>query len=87
MDGMQPSNDMIIVLFFGRVADVMKTRRMEIPLPSMALSLYDLREQVFAGQAIAASNVCMSINQIVVRADQALQPGDEVAFFSVFSGG
>lgn len=84
---MQPTYDSIIVLFFGRAADIMKTRRLDFALSGAGLTLYDLRDQVFSGHLPLANSLRMSVNQSVVSADQALHAGDEVAFFSVFSGG
>ncbi|EGF93397.1 thiS family protein [Asticcacaulis biprosthecium C19] len=68
------------VLFFGRMADVAGARRKTCD----AVRLLTLRESFF-GADVAA--VRMSVNQVQVFADQALNDGDEVAFFSVFSGG
>ena len=75
---------MIDILFFGRVSDLIGKRRMDMALPAGGLSLFELREQLFAGHE---DNVRMSVNQKVVSLDQPLNDGDEVAFFSVFSGG
>lgn len=68
------------VLFFGRMADVAGTRR----TLNDAGSLFALRDSLFGADTAA---VRMSVNQVQVFADQALTDGDEVAFFSVFSGG
>ena len=75
---------MIDILFFGRVSDLIGKRRMDLALPAGGLSLFGLREQLFAGNH---EGVRMSVNQKVVSLDQPLNDGDEVAFFSVFSGG
>ena len=75
---------MIDVLFFGRVADDTGKRRMQIALPGEGLSLSALRAQLFSEDD---ARLRMSVNQIVVTGDQNLRDGDEVAFFSVFSGG
>ncbi|ESQ75579.1 MoaD/ThiS family protein [Asticcacaulis sp. AC402] len=71
----------VAVLFFGRMADVAGVRQMS----READRLYALRDGVLAGAD--AKDVRMSVNQVQVFADQDLQDGDEVAFFSVFSGG
>jgi molybdopterin synthase sulfur carrier subunit len=76
---------MIDVLFFGRVADRMGQRRTQIDLPAEGLSLLALRARLFADDD--DSKVLMSVNQVIQSGDQALRDGDEVAFFSVFSGG
>lgn len=75
---------MIDILFFGRVADILGKRRMTIKLPPEGLTLFDLRQMVISQPDV---RLRMSVNQRVVTADQALASGDEVAFFSVFSGG
>ncbi len=74
---------MITVLFFGRMADAAGTRRMEIAMPESGLRLAMLRAQVLPGQTGAR----MSLNRVVIRDDADVADGDEVAFFSVFSGG
>ncbi len=74
---------MITVLFFGRIADIAGVRRLEVAMPEQGLALLALRDQVLGGVA----DVRMSLNRDVVREDRALADGDEVAFFSVFSGG
>lgn len=74
---------MITVLFFGRMADVAGTRRLEIAWPEEGLWLHALRERLLPGEMAAR----MSVNRQIMRADRPLADGDEVAFFSVFSGG
>ena len=82
---------MIVVMFFGRVADLAGQRRTEMPPSSAGDSLFSLRDRLLnqalsAGQ-IAPGDVHMSLNRIVRRSDEPVADGDEVAFFSVFSGG
>lgn len=72
---------MITVLFFGRMTDLAGRRRVEIP--DEAATLFGLRDRWLAG----AAGVHMSVNRDVVREDRKLRDGDEVAFFSIFSGG
>ena len=76
---------MVEVLFFGRMADVAGRRRTTIEPPAGGLSLIALRDSLFDDATRAV--VRMSVNQVQVTADQALNDGDEVAFFSLFSGG
>ena len=76
---------MIDILFFGRVADMQGKRRLAMALPQEGLSLFALRLRLFNGEA--DDRMRMSVNQVMVTADQPLNDGDEVAFFSVFSGG
>ena len=76
---------MIDILFFGRVADMQGKRRLAMALPEEGLSLLTLRLRLFNGEV--DERMRMSVNQVMVTADQPLHDGDEVAFFSVFSGG
>jgi molybdopterin synthase sulfur carrier subunit len=82
---------MIAVLFFGRMADVIGQRRIEISSAPEGESLVALRDRLLgpaiADGRIAVDAVHMSLNRTVIRADAQLADGDEVAFFSVFSGG
>lgn len=80
---------MINVLFFGKVADVLGTRARSID--AVGAYLFTVRDQLFAevlrDGRLSAADIRMSVNRQVVTADVALSDGDEVAFFSVFSGG
>jgi molybdopterin synthase sulfur carrier subunit len=76
---------MIDILFFGRVADMQGKRRLAMAFPEGGLSLFALRLRLFDGEG--DDRMRMSVNQVIVTADQPLHDGDEVAFFSVFSGG
>ncbi len=76
---------MVEVLFFGRMADVAGRRRMTVDWPVEGLSLIALRDSLFDEATRAA--VRMSVNQRQITMNQALNDGDEVAFFSLFSGG
>jgi len=79
----------IEVLFFGRMADVIGARQMRIE--GVDASLLALRDQVFASaladRRLQPGDIRMSVNRAVATADVPLKAGDEVAFFSVFSGG
>jgi molybdopterin synthase sulfur carrier subunit len=82
---------MIDILFFGRMADLMGERRVSLDLTDARSTLFRLREEIFEdlvddGQ-ITPGLIRMSVNQVVTHNDQPLSDGDEVAFFSVFSGG
>ena len=82
---------MIKVLFFGRIADLMTQRELTLDIPASGLMLMAMRDQIFAsliadGQ-VNIQALRMSVNQVVVSDDQPLNSGDEVAFFSLFSGG
>jgi molybdopterin synthase sulfur carrier subunit len=82
---------MIEVLFFGSVADIVRERKLTIDRAQAGDTLLAVRDHFF-DEAIQAGRVSgpairMSVNQAITRADQRLRDGDEVAFFSVFSGG
>ncbi|MGZ3298512.1 MAG: MoaD/ThiS family protein [Asticcacaulis sp.] len=82
---------MIVIYFFGRMADTAGCRRMELDPAAEAEDLFALRDRIFA-EAFAAGQttpeaIRMSVNQVVVRETARLRDGDEVAFFSMFSGG
>ncbi len=81
-------SQVIEVLFFGRMVDVVGARQRQVEAVS---SLFALRDQVF-GDALRdgrlhSRDVRMSVNRNVTTDDQPLKAGDEVAFFSIFSGG
>ena len=82
---------MIAVLFFGRMADLAGQRRIDLVPSPGGDSLVSLRDRLLgeamAGAGIEAPAIHMSLNRVVSRVDQAVADGDEVAFFSVFSGG
>lgn len=82
---------MIVVLFFGRMADLVGQRRIEVMPAADGDSLLALRDRMLgsaiADGRIAVNAVHMSLNRVVTRADAPVAGGDEVAFFSVFSGG
>lgn len=81
---------MIEVLFFGKMADVVGRRSMTMVVPD-GETLHLLRDRIFA-EALAAGqttarDIRMSVNKAVTAGDPPVNDGDEVAFFSVFSGG
>ena len=82
---------MIVVLFFGRMADIAGEKRVEVESPPAGDWLFALRDRwlgaAIADGRVAAGGIHMSLNRIVVRDDALVADGDEVAFFSVFSGG
>ena len=82
---------MIEVLFFGRMADVMRERSLTLDLASAGKTLFALRDDLFKEAAeadqVSVNAIQMSVNQAVTRADQTLSDGDEVAFLPPFAGG
>jgi len=82
---------MTTVLFFGRTAERLGRSR-EIELPEGGLSVGDLRERLAvqdaaAREALLRPDVRASVDRVVVGEEAHVAPGQEVAFFSVFSGG
>lgn len=79
------------ILFFGKVADKAGRRQMQMDLSETGETLYALRAKVlgavFTEGGLEPAVVQMSVNQIRVTDDRPLSDGDEVAFFSAFSGG
>jgi molybdopterin synthase sulfur carrier subunit len=81
---------MIDVLFFGRIADLMRERSLtlEVEDGQTTFKLRDkLFQSLFADGAITPASIRMSVNQSMSANDTAISDGDEVAFFSIFSGG
>ena len=78
---------MITIYFFGRVADLVAKRKTEVPASPSGDTLFALRDQVFAGVDTSVTTLRMSLNKEVIREDMPVGDGDEIAFFSVFSGG
>lgn len=82
---------MIEILFFGRMADIIRARSLTLDVSDPKTSLFALRDELFregseAGR-VKLDLIQMSVNQAVTRNDHLLEDSDEVAFFSVFSGG
>lgn len=80
---------MINVLFFGKMADILGHRTLRMDADDAYL--FTVRDRVF-GDALDTgrlrlADIRMSVNRQVVTGDMPLTDGDEVAFFSVFSGG
>ena len=78
---------MITIYFFGRVSDLVGKRKIEIPASISGDNLFALRDQLFAGIDANVKTLRMSLNKEVIREDMPVGDGDEIAFFSVFSGG
>jgi molybdopterin converting factor small subunit len=78
----------IRVLFFGKVADILGARVLEVSSPIALMALRGrLLGELFSSGALNDAQVLMSVNQVLVTQDQTLSDEDEVAFFSAFSGG
>jgi molybdopterin synthase sulfur carrier subunit len=81
----------IRVLFFGRVADALG-REVEVATPVGGCSLAELRERLgalgeAARAALARCDVRAAVDQVIADDSCWVSPRQEVAFFSMFSGG
>lgn len=79
------------ILFFGRVAERLGVER-SLDLPADGTSVGEIRRLLAATDALAAdalmrTDVRASVDQIVVGDDVLARPDQEIAFFSIFSGG
>ena len=79
------------VLFFGRTADRLGRSR-EVEIPPAGLSVGELRQRLCdaddaARDALERPDVRASIDRVIADDAARIAPGQEVAFFSVFSGG
>jgi len=86
-----PADTLLHVLFFGRVADCFG-RSASVHIPSEGCPLSIIRQRLArwaeGGEALAAPGVRAAIDREMVLSDAAwVRPGQEVAFFSPFSGG
>lgn len=78
------------VLLFGRLGDIAGWRERTIaPAPARLSDLRDAMTRMDArlGEAIAAPEIQVAVNQTIVRGDLALPDGCEVAFMPPMSGG
>ena len=78
------------VLLFGKLCDVAGWRARAIdPAPASLNALRALlaAEEPALADALAGPGISAVVNRKVVRGDQVLKPGDEVAFLPPMSGG
>lgn len=79
------------ILFFGRVGERLGAEgRLEIP--PEGLTVGEIRRRLAdddeaAANALLRPDVRASVDLIVVSEDALALPGQEIAFFSIFSGG
>jgi molybdopterin synthase sulfur carrier subunit len=78
------------VLFFGRTAERLGRAR-EVAVPSEGCTLGELRARLVEADAAAAealgAGVRASVDREIVGDEAVVRPGQEVAFFPLFSGG
>lgn len=82
---------MITVLFFAQLREQLQCEKLtlEVPLP---VSISELREQILGINPqwvvfLNSDKLLFSVNQVLVKASQQVQDGDEVAFFPPVTGG
>lgn len=79
------------VLFFGKVADHFGQNR-EVAIPAGGCPLSHIRAQLAldvegGAEVLAEPGLRMAVDQALCPESVWVTPGQEVAFFSVFSGG
>ena len=78
------------VLFFGRLADTLGRQR-KVAIPAKGCTLGELRRRLCETDPDAAEalnkGVRASIEREISGDDAMVRPGQEVAFFPIFSGG
>lgn len=79
------------LLFFGKVGDALG-RSADIHIPPVGCTVATLREMIAgqiegAAEALGETGVRAAVNQQMTDDHAWVCPGDEVAFFSMFSGG
>ena len=84
---------MIKIFFFGRLRETLNVSSIEISDLSELATVDKVRIHLSKSygsiweEALNQSNIVISVNQVVVSADTAIQDGDELAFFPPMTGG
>lgn len=79
------------ILFFGRVGERLGSEA-RLELPAEGLTVAEIRRRLAdqdeaASDALLRPDVRASVDLVVVGEDARALPGQEIAFFSIFSGG
>lgn len=79
------------ILFFGRVGERLGPEG-SLDLPSEGLTVREIRRLLaerdeVAADALLRRDVRASVDLVVVGEDALARPNQEIAFFSIFSGG
>lgn len=82
---------MTSILFFGRVGERLGPQRL-LELPAEGLPVREIRRRLaewdeVAADALLRPDVRASVDLVVVGEEALARPGQEIAFFSLFSGG
>jgi len=78
---------MINVIFLGQVADKLALRQAQYEAKTLFELKYIVLKDLFDRAGLSIDTLKMSVNHELSVNDQKLQSGDEVAFFTAFSGG
>ncbi len=84
---------MIKIFFFGKLREDLNTNYIEISDLSELTTVDTIRVHLSESygpswqEALNQSNIVISVNQVVVPAETAIQDGDEIAFFPPMTGG
>ena len=84
---------MIKIFFFGRLRETLNSSSIEISDLSQLATVDKVRIHLSKSygpiweEALNQTNIVISVNQVVVSADTAIQDGDELAFFPPMTGG
>ncbi len=78
------------VLYFAALGEALDCREEQVEAEGITTAgeLRDwLAQRAPRWQALASSQIRMAVNQSVARAEQPVEPGDEIAFFPPVTGG
>lgn len=84
---------MIKTLFFAKIRDELGVSEIDLNAPDGFAGINEIIAAIAeklgdtASQVLSRPNVVVAINQEVAEADQAIQAGDEVAFYPPVTGG
>lgn len=83
---------MITVLFFAKYREQLGVSRQTVPITS-SLSVSELKQRLVAeggdkwAAVLLAENTLCAVNQTLAKADDLIEPGDEIAFYPPVTGG
>lgn len=79
------------VVFLGSLADRIGARERLVETPEEGITLSELKARLAGGEerllAALASPVRAAVDRQIAAGDARVRPGQEVAFFPLFSGG
>ena len=83
---------MIKLLFFGRLGDFSENIELNIKCPEIEVTPNKVRsllseDNVNLGRELAAAQVLVAVNKVIVGWDYPINDGDELAFLPPVTGG